>query len=655
MKYPINCKSIIDVTKPPYNADNTGVCDCTEILKQVFDDVMRREIDGVEQTYKKLMKLSDNGKKTVYDGFENRVYDSDSEEVGVNVIYPEVVPSARIIYFPSGTYLVSDTVTYSFENLKNIYLSKPLSELVRGIHFMGESRDNTVIKLADNSEGFGHGCEKPVVSFITVEDCLDRRCTNVSQCNTIEDITIDCGNGNEGAVGLRYMSINSGRIENVTVKGNGCRCGIQTARGNTASMVDIKISGFEYGMYIPYSSVTVMDKVDVSQNRIAGVLSKGARIVCKSADSGNIPTFKFAKGDDNGGIYTVGIHYFLNKNITYDGETYGNRIYYEDSPVQLRDMQIPQNRRSASADDWVCVDDFGATGDGKTDSTDAIRKAFASGKPIILFGDGHYLVNGEIAVPSTVKTIDFMYCDFFSGEKLVNAEGGALFNINEDSDDTLFMENVYTFEQFYGRCRLIKHSAKRDLVMKNIHTQAASTYFNTVGGSRVYLDNCAATTGTYAYNCVLTKKCDYVNYSDVIPYEFHAQTVYGMQVNPERAEVEMLNDNSRILLDAYKVEGPGVAVKTVNGGVTQINLCTCAIGYNKAENALFETTDAKLEVCGALIQDMPGWGRLSYNLIFENTVGGKTDKIYVGDIDDKADEISRVVNYYDSDEPDAMR
>ena len=51
MKYPISTQAIIDVTKAPYFADNTGTVDCTDVLRQVFDDLLQREIDGVEQTY----------------------------------------------------------------------------------------------------------------------------------------------------------------------------------------------------------------------------------------------------------------------------------------------------------------------------------------------------------------------------------------------------------------------------------------------------------------------------------------------------------------------------------------------------------------------------------------------------------------------------
>lgn len=51
MKYPIITKAIINVTKAPYFADNTGKTDCTAVLCQVFDDLLQREIDGVKETY----------------------------------------------------------------------------------------------------------------------------------------------------------------------------------------------------------------------------------------------------------------------------------------------------------------------------------------------------------------------------------------------------------------------------------------------------------------------------------------------------------------------------------------------------------------------------------------------------------------------------
>lgn len=638
MKYPINCKNIVDVTKPPYNADNTGKTDCTKALIQVFDDLLIREIIGVKETYEKLQKMSDNGKNTVLDGFENRVYNSSCPEVGTNVIYPEFVPSAKIIYFPAGTYLVSDTITYTFDNLKNIYLSEPYSELARGIHIMGESCENTVIKLADNSNGFEKGSKKPVVAFVN-DYYVD---SNVTQLNTIEDISIDCGNGNHGAYGIRYKSINSGRIQKMNITTGEGHCGILTF-GTNASVVDIRIDGFDYGMVLDETSVMVLDKIDVSGCKIAGINSGASYVACKKIDAGKIPTFEFRDGAVSNGTY-----YFADKNITVKDTECNNTVYRETEPVLLRDTVIPENIRNTDAADWACVDDFGAVGDGKTDSTEAIQKAFNSGKEIIIFGEGHYFVNGEISIPKTVKTIDFMFCDFFSGEKLINNKNGALFVIDEDSDDVLFMENLYTFEQFYGHFRLIKHAAKRDLVMSDIHTQASAAYFNTVSGSKIYMDNCAATTGTYSYDCVLSHPGDYEDFCDAIPYEFHGQTVYGMQVNPERANIEILNDNSTILIDGFKVEGPGTAVKTINGGKTRINICTCGIGFDGATNALFETDNAHTELVGIRIADFLG-SHLMYQYVIEENINGTVKKIHKRELPDIITDALSRINSYNSD------
>ena len=92
MKLPLNCESIIDVTKPPYNADNTGQVDCTDILNKIIDDVLCVNIEYLEKTKDKLMAMPDPNAKI---GFEV------CKRNGVmNVIFSEVAPPAKIIYFP---------------------------------------------------------------------------------------------------------------------------------------------------------------------------------------------------------------------------------------------------------------------------------------------------------------------------------------------------------------------------------------------------------------------------------------------------------------------------------------------------------------------------------------------------------------------------
>ena len=50
MKYPVFSKNnVIDITKSPYNADNTGKIDCTKILQQAINDCLKGYIDSLNQ------------------------------------------------------------------------------------------------------------------------------------------------------------------------------------------------------------------------------------------------------------------------------------------------------------------------------------------------------------------------------------------------------------------------------------------------------------------------------------------------------------------------------------------------------------------------------------------------------------------------------
>lgn len=627
MKYPVGLKNIIDVTKAPYYADNTGKTDCTEILRRVFDDLMFREIEGVKATEKRLFTL---GQNDVYIGFESRI-----EKNLVRVIFPEFVPDARIVFFPKGIYLVSDTITYTHKNLKNIFDSKPGYELSRGIHILGESRSQTVIKLKDNCNGFENGRNKPVLSFVNADGCLESAVSNVSQLNTIADLTIDCGMGNPGATGLRFIANNSGKIENISVKGNGeSDTGIQLAAGSEGVFRDISVCGFKTGVYAYKTSVCVFDSFLFSDIR-----GKTVSVGCSSVAFCNF----FQKDNDRIGFFEKNGNYVLmnyradvfSENQVYAinqaGDVFENGKQIETIDFE-KDINLPSDSFEITEDNCAIVEDYGAVGNGKTDSTSAIQKAFDSGKEIILFSGGHYLVNGNITVPKSVKKIDFMFCDFFSGEKLISGDIDALFTVNESSDSPLFMENLYAFEQFYGHFRLICHAARRDIVLKDLHTQTAAMYFNTVSGSKVYIDNCACTVGTYSNDCIISRKGFNPEFCNMIPYEFHGQTVTAFNLNPERADIEVLNDNSVLTVYGFKVEGPGTAVKTVNGGKTVILVFSCGIGDITAKNALFENSNSDVYLLSGKIFGVTD--ELDYNLILKSENGGRLKKVYKSELEE---------------------
>lgn len=141
VKYPERCTAVIDVTKPPYHIDNTGTEDCTAKLIKILDDILRPNVEKLEQAKQKLLDMEDpNGRIS----FEIR------KENGIlYAIFPEELEPTKILYFPNGTYLLNNTVSYSIENLCNIYEGLYKHEMNRQIHFLGESEHGVIFKLQD--------------------------------------------------------------------------------------------------------------------------------------------------------------------------------------------------------------------------------------------------------------------------------------------------------------------------------------------------------------------------------------------------------------------------------------------------------------------------------------------------------------------------
>jgi len=450
--------------------------------------------------------------------------------------------------------------------------------------------------------------------------------------NMLEDLTLDMGKGN-GGVGVRYHSSNNGRIENVTIRSECGTAGVYTVFGAEASFANLTISGFDYGMDIAWSQLLTIDNVDVSGNRIAGIVTNDSVVSVLQMDTGALPAVTFREGK-------TGRYYLADPALQAD-DPKGNFVYREKPGLQR--PAFPKNPYQ-TFDDYAFVDDFGAVPDGKTDASRAIRKAFASGKPVVLFGEGEYCINEPIPVPATVRYIDFNYCSLASGPRLMGGEADCAFEIAEDAAQPLFISHLYAGEHFYGHMRMLKQSCVRDVVLKDLEPCMACLYFNTVPGSRVFLDNIFLTTGTYSQNRVLVRKNLLPVYSRNIPLELHGQTVIGRGVNLERADVALLNDGSAVLLDGFRTEGPGTAVKTVNGGKTEIHLFNAGIGSKWAENPLFEVENAALSLTGALAC---GYNKDSeYNILVKDTQGDRENVLAWDDADTTRDVFSAIIHSY---------
>lgn len=583
MRYPENLRTVVDVTKPPYCADNTGKTDCTDILIKVFNDIIEEDVALVRQTYEKLKNAPDG--VNTYIGFQSRKLDWGL----LNVSYSEDLPPARVMYFPKGTYLVSDTIVYKTRKSRKFHFGRFFYELNRNIHFEGECMEETVIKLKDNAKGFEYGQVRPVINFHLRTESFYDHCANNAMLNTVKDLTIDCGKGNPGAAGIKYYANNTGRIENVTIKSSDPKgagfAGIMLNGHGIGRFNDITISGFDYGVMCIDTQRTLFENITLENQRIEGIAIKTACGIFKDIKSKNtVPTIWYEKSRRKG----------VTSLINIEGQVGGDTnccVYMRNSKgdsitkpvIKLKDKENNKISLNLPIEDtpvyqydhiseWVCVDDFGAKGDGVTDSTVAIQKALNSGARTVYFNQGRYLVTDEIHIPASVEMINFCLCDMAVGQKFIDGDGLGAFVIDEDSNKNLFMQNAFFWERFYGKFRFIRHSAKRDLVLRDNHIQTGHIYFNTVPGSRVFIDDVACTSGDFSrwyiesYKRVEREPI----YARCIPFEFHGQKVFARNINPERADLHIVNDGGQVILLGAYTEGPGTVIKTINGGKTEI-------------------------------------------------------------------------------------
>lgn len=614
-KYP-ECNAVVDVTKPPYNADNTGKTDCTQALCRVFDDICGEYKKNLLESKARLEKMEDPNALVT---FEIRKVAGKH-----NVVFAEELPLKKIIYFPNGTYLVSDTISYSIEEFRNILFDRPYMEMNTQLRIKGESRDGVVIRLKDNCKGFEHGQDRAVISF-------DQAGTsNIAQSNMIEDITVSVGKGNPGATGIRYFANNTGAVRNVKIISEDSEF-----RGNTGFAVtqkyvsagyvkNLEVIGFNYGVKVTSMLLNIcFEHLTLKNQKRAGFYTMDTVVAIRDMHSENEVIALYLEGTASfvslvdavllgghpaeaairqkwGQLYLRNIK-CEGYDLLKDGGCYANPIkgnyldeYCAGGPVTLFDNdkksinlpveETPETEWEAP-EKWVSVNSFGAKGDGVTDDTEAIRAAMNSGASTVYFDSGKYLIDDVIEIPATVNRVNFMFCDLASGKNIAGMSKTGVFKVVGESDTPLVIEDILAFELFYGYSTFIEHASKRTLILSDLQTQALSLYFNSVSGGKVFIENVGNTLGGVPGAGVRTEPLPFEDkfpYSREVPsFEFNGQKVYARHLNPERSLHETVNNGGTLWVHGCKSEEDGIAFETHNGGSTEVVGFISAVNIDK--------------------------------------------------------------------------
>jgi hypothetical protein len=177
------------------------------------------------------------------------------------------------MYFPNGTYLISDSV--------GLFGAKAHSPS-RFINIQGQSEAGVVIKLKDKSPGFGDA-SKPKVVVST----YDGASTGDAMHTYVRNITVDVGAGNPGAAGLRFMSNNTGAAYNITVRSSdpagagAVGFDLRQSQNGPALCKNITVIGFDHGIETGNTFSLVLENITVKGFSKVGFKVNNSRITIR--------------------------------------------------------------------------------------------------------------------------------------------------------------------------------------------------------------------------------------------------------------------------------------------------------------------------------------------------------------------------------------
>ena len=563
-------KSVINICDEPYVADPTGKRDCTESILRALDDITRITRQAFLKGLAEVEALPAEGRHYHPGGVENQRRDG-----VVYCVCCTQLPYVPVLYFPEGTYLVSDTLRYRHKDLLNTYGS----DMNQQIRIRGAGPGRTEIRLRDNATGFGAGARRPVISYMPGEK------SNVSMSNYCEGLTINCGSGNPGAVGLDFFANNSGAVRNLKViSGDGQGfAGVQLGHGNYSGILikHVEVVGFEHGLHIDSSTATMFahaEDVTLRGQRVSGVTVGAISFSMRNIRTSDVPAAVTCTSPlgltvlvdaDLSGKGPVAVDrkagFLYVSNVATRG--FGDARHIDElvypaceRKAGMGRLPIEETPVYAGRGRSAGVREFGAKCDGVSDDSPAIQRALDSGAAEIVFDAGRYLMNSPVVIPSHVEHIDFSFCDLVSGEDLKSSDREGFVIAGAWGDKPLFVERLFAFERWRGEHCTFTHASRRTVCFKDMHTQTLKFYRNSVPGGKVFFDNVACTTGvipgTQGHGrCAVSLK---------------GQKAWARQLNPERGEPMILNDGSDFVLLGFKSEGADEVVQTINGGRTEV-------------------------------------------------------------------------------------
>lgn len=469
-----------------------------------------------------------------------------------------------IIYFPEGTYMISDTLVWTKE--------------ARSVTFQGQGKDLTTIMLADNSPKFQNP-DNPYALIWTGKAPAQRF------RNYIRDMTINTGTGNPGAIGLQFIANNAGGIIDVDIVSGdgdgviGLDLGYTNEQG-PCLIKNVRISGFNTGIKTKYSvnSIT-LEHVTLENQKLAGIVNDGQVVNIRNLVSNNsaiafmntgtgvatLVDCSFTGGSqDNPAIYNSATLFV--RNLHTDGyqqaiqnlagnqyseegpdvEEYVSHKAYTLFPVEERSLNLPIEETPEVPWDndfhnWISVVKCGAIPDDGNDDTEAIQAAMDSGRTTVYFPKGQYHINGTVEIRGDVRRIIGMESNVQVPQQLEPA-----FKLVDGTHDVVVFERFAHFG--YNFHYTLDNASTRTLVVKN----ASAISGNITGTGDVFIEDIVSNINSQ--------------------WVFGDHNTWARQLNIESRNglTHLVNNGGKLWVLGYKTEQYGVLLENKNNAQAEI-------------------------------------------------------------------------------------
>ncbi len=536
----------------------------------------------------------------------------DDDTNAIRLAIQENLNQHKTLFFPAGTYLISDMLEWKNED--DVFYAF--------LTFQGEGTTKTIIKLKDRAPGFTNSqSPKPMIRPGSIESGEDGT-GNRAHSNYILDMTFDVGVDNPGAIGVDFIANNTGAMENVVIQssdGQGA-VGLNLTREVGPCLIKkVTVKGFDIGILTSSALYSItLEKIQLESQNVVGLKNIDNVLAIRRLTSINSVPAIINEGQWTGPIVLIDSELrggspqstaiensseILVRNIIVDG--YKHAIQSGDTQVpgpkvaefvsspplnlfqsslETLNLPIEETPEFSSNDltEWANVETYGAVRDDELDDAQGIQAAIDSGKPIVYFPQGTYKFNTPVIVRGNVRRI-------------------IGFQSALDPTDILFkfdgIDHPVILERFSFNGGKLERQTSQPIVVRH------STNVNLTG----------TVPGTWFIENIVAKP---INLNK-------GQKVYARQLNSELPPPlpMVTNDGGLFWVLGYKTEFGNTVLATRNSGQTEIlgGLFYPAQGLQDSETPLLINQDSVVSATYREIAFGP-----TYNIHVEETHQGTT-------------------------------